>query len=360
MEIAEESLRDLGIHLNNDFQAFVFNYTRGWLTEDLFTSDDELEITGLYEDITQIEQVIDQLKAWEKLLTTGFIPSDMGKSNLMPQGEKIGWEGRSPLQADLDSWRQYEALIRPQMRIFPVNPPSPDPATAFNPPVTPQRTVNPVNYPEIESSSPMMPEPGLREKAIATPHPDLSSATVYQAAEVLPNFSDQAIEDLSVEEFGRKVETQSVQNVNLSNGEVSRKATSQRNLAANSAEIKSLKDLSTFLAAQPNQEHIIEADSGQDLHSKATPVLSANRSHPRRVLFQEPVPNPSFLEAPPSVSKAPEIELTQSPISESSTEIFRESMPFSDERDSPLEMENILEAITLEINREYRRFYGDS
>ncbi|MEK0189210.1 hypothetical protein, partial [Microcoleus anatoxicus] len=40
LKMGDESLKDLGINLSNEFQSLLCNYTSGWLTDNLLSRED--------------------------------------------------------------------------------------------------------------------------------------------------------------------------------------------------------------------------------------------------------------------------------------------------------------------------------
>jgi hypothetical protein len=362
VKIAEDSLKDLGISLNNEFQVLLLNYTRGWLTENLFSSKDWQELAFISQQINQIEQVINELKTWEKLLTTGFIPSDLGNANRINQGEEAGSEVRSLIEPNLDFWKQSEPFVNPQRQIFTDRQLSTDVKSisdvSSSPKIRSQGVVTAKNYPKIEQLSKNLPELPLGETAIATPDLDLSNSDFNKISQVLPNPSDRGNETLSREEFAREIDRIYPPNVNLSPVEFPQEKTSQSNSVSDSPGIKSLKDLSAFLATQPNQEHIIKADLGEDSNTESSSVLADKSSDSRRLNFRDSVSYDSVTEANPTIVESQERELINQH-SDDYTEILPEPISLSDRHNSELDMEMIIGAIAKEINREYRRFYGE-
>jgi len=81
VKMAGQSLKDIGINLSKDFQALVWNYKSGWLTDNLLSSEDWQQIALLFQETERFEGVINELEVWEKLLTTGFIPLDLASTN---------------------------------------------------------------------------------------------------------------------------------------------------------------------------------------------------------------------------------------------------------------------------------------
>ena len=115
--MAGESLLDLGILLNNEFQALLGNYTNGWLAEDVFLSEDWQEIALLCQEVYQVEQAINELEAWENLLTTGFIPSDLASANNSNQGKESASNEPAKIHPYLETLKRYQSFVKSAMPI---------------------------------------------------------------------------------------------------------------------------------------------------------------------------------------------------------------------------------------------------
>ncbi|MCT7948255.1 hypothetical protein NG798_00415 [Ancylothrix sp. C2] len=115
--MAGESLLDLGILLNNEFQALLGNSTNGWLAEDVFRSEDWQEIALLCQEVYQVEQAINELEAWKNLLTTGFIPSDLASANNSNQGKESASNEPAKIHPYLETLKRYQSFVNSAMPI---------------------------------------------------------------------------------------------------------------------------------------------------------------------------------------------------------------------------------------------------
>ncbi len=283
--MADESLKDIGINLRNDFQALVWNYTSGWLTDHLLSSSDWQEIALLYQETDRLEGVINELEVWEKLLTTGFIPLDLASANKINLGDETESEHREKIHPYLETWKRYESLVNPDRQISSAkgqssytdrrSPPDSDyPSlpiadTPSTPKVSSQRLVvpgqSPKNHPELgirSDNSDRVEKTSLTDTIITPNNLGWSKSDSDLVSEVSP-----------VDEFS-DIQTQYPQNINLPNLQDATEKTSriQSDSARNSLGMKGLKDLSAFLASQPQGEHIIEADLLSNYHSETLPL----------------------------------------------------------------------------------------
>lgn len=115
--MAGESLLDLGINLSNEFVSLLGNYTNGWLAEDVFRSEDWQEIALLCQEVYQVEQAINELEAWENLLTTGFIPSDLASANNSNQGKESASNEPAKIHPYLETLKRYQSFVNSAMPI---------------------------------------------------------------------------------------------------------------------------------------------------------------------------------------------------------------------------------------------------
>ncbi|NER08284.1 MAG: hypothetical protein F6K17_39935, partial [Okeania sp. SIO3C4] len=83
---SDEALNSLGKTLWNDFQTTIAEYTTGWLTEDYLIAEDYQELLNLVKSVSQVMEVEEDFAAFEKWLTSGFIPDELVVSGL--QGEE--------------------------------------------------------------------------------------------------------------------------------------------------------------------------------------------------------------------------------------------------------------------------------
>ena len=380
--MADESLKDLGINLSNEFQALLCNYTSGWLTDNLLNREDWAEIVLLDQETERFEGVINESKVWEKLLTTGFIPPDLGSSNNINLGEETTSDDRPKIHPYLETWRRYESLVHPHRQIPTANSQSSYAKrrsaslslgdTASKPQVISQRVVAPgegqKNHPVAEI--PLV-DTRINPRDLGFDESDAEGGEEVLSQELAfsKSDSDQTSEFLPVVDEPREIKTQFAQNVNLPNLEKATEQTEhiQRNFAQNSLGMKGLKDLSAFLVSQPNQEHIIEADllkhdSLENIQFSESALsefpdyemeTSENMSDVSDV-YEEVKANGGFMEPQES-----EVENRTKIADDSRYKYPRVEPSFHSDRHPELEMETILEAIAQEINREYRRFYGE-
>lgn len=380
--MADESLKDLGINLSNEFQALLCNYTSGWLTDNLLNREDWAEIVLLDQETERFEGVINESQVWEKLLTTGFIPPDLGSSNNINLGEETTSDDRPKIHPYLETWRRYESLVHPHRQIPTANSQSSYAKrrsaslslgdTASKPQVISQRVVAPgegqKNHPVAEI--PLV-DTRINPRDLGFDESDAEGGEEVLSQELAfsKSDSDQTSEFLPVVDEPREIKTQFAQNVNLPNLENATEQTEhiQRNFAQNSLGMKGLKDLSAFLVSQPNQEHIIEADllkhdSLENIQFSESALsefpdyemeTSENMSDVSDV-YEEVKANGGFMEPQES-----EVENRTKIADDSRYKYPRVEPSFHSDRHPELEMETILEAIAQEINREYRRFYGE-
>ncbi|XZO04301.1 MAG: hypothetical protein ACM65L_11535 [Microcoleus sp.] len=388
--MADESLKDLGINLSNEFQSLVCNYTSGWLTDNLLSSEDWAEIALLYQETERFEGVINESKVWEKLLTTGFIPPDLGSSNNINLGEETTSDDRPKIHPYLETWRRYESLVNPHRPIPTANSQSSyakrrSPSlslgdTSSKPQVISQRVVAPgegqKNHPALGNYSDSVAEIPLvdtrinpRDLGFDESDAEGGDRVLSQELAFSKSDSDQTSEFLPVVDEPREIKTQFAQNVNLPNLDKATEKTEhiQRNFAQNSLGMKGLKDLSAFLVSQPNQEHIIEADllkhdSLENIHFSEIelsefPDYEMEKSEKMSdvsELYEEVKAKGGWLEAQES-----EVENRTKIADDSRNRYAMVEASLHSDRHPELEMETILEAIAQEINREYRRFYGE-
>lgn len=380
--MADESLKDLGINLSNEFQALLCNYTSGWLTDNLLNREDWAEIVLLDQETERFEGVINEYQVWEKLLTTGFIPPDLGSSNNINLGEETTSDDRPKIHPYLETWRRYESLVHPHRQIPTANSQSSYAKrrsaslslgdTASKPQVISQRVVAPgegqKNHPVAEI--PLV-DTRINPRDLGFDESDAEGGEEVLSQELAfsKSDSDQTSEFLPVVDEPREIKTQFAQNVNLPNLENATERTEhiQRNFAQNSLGMKGLKDLSAFLVSQPNQEHIIEADllkhdSLENIQFSESALsefpdyemeTSENMSDVSDV-YEEVKAKGGWLEPQES-----EVENRTKIADDMRNRYARVEPSFHSDRHPELEMETILEAIAQEINREYRRFYGE-
>ena len=423
VKMAGQSLKDIGINLSNDFQALVWNYTSGWLTDNLLSSEDWQQIALLFQETDRFEGVINELEVWEKLLTTGFIPLDLANTNNINIAEETTSEHREKIHPYLETWKRYESLVNPGRQISTTkrqssyterrSPPDSDSPslpiadTPSTPKITSQRVVgpgqSPKNHPELETisdNSENVAKNSLTDTIITPNNLGWSKSD-----------SDRVYEFSPVDEFS-DIQTQYPQNVNRQKlQEVTEKNSRiQSDSARNSLGMKGLKDLSAFLASQPEREHIIEADLLSNSHSESLPLSEIKSADLQREqssnavtyfsnLSQQREENAGLLASQEmsetillSERKLADIQLEQSRktvtyfsnlsqqraenagfiVSKQMEVETRTEIPdnnrlkyamvepkLSSDRTTEVEMEMILDAIAQEINREYRRFYGD-
>ncbi|MEG3839832.1 hypothetical protein [Microcoleus sp. herbarium14] len=413
--MADESLKDIGINLSNEFQALLCNYTSGWLSDNLLNSEDWKEIALLYEETERFDEVINEAKVWEKLLTTGFIPPDLGTPNNINLGEETTSDDRPKIHPYLETWKRYESLVNPDRQISTANgqssyiqrrspPDSPSLSiadTSSTPKVTSQRVVTPEEKPKkypviekfLENVAEVSPSDTITTSRdlgfdksdskggdrVLSQELGLSKSDSGQNVEVLavdeptkiktqftnnvnlPNLNN------AIEDEPTKIKTQFANNVNLPNlnNATQKISHSQRDFAQNSLGMKGLKDLSAFLASQPNKEHIIEADllrndsSENILFAESELTDSQMETSKNRVTYfsgfdEEVQANGGLVD-----SKESEVE-NRTKIDDDSRYMYAMVEPaLHSDRNSELEMDIILEAIAKEINREYSRFYGE-
>lgn len=388
LKMADESLKDLGINLSNEFQALLCNYTSGWLTDNLLSSEDWAEIALLYQETERFEGVINESKVWEKLLTTGFIPPDLGSSNKINLGEGTTSDDRPTIHPYLETWRRYESLVNPDRPIPTANSQSSyakrrSPSlslgdTSSKPQVISQRVVAPgegqKNHPALGNYSDSVAEIPLvdtrinpRDLGFDESDAEGGDRVLSQELGLSKSDSDQNYEVLSVVDEPREIKTQFAQNVNLPKLENATEQTEhiQRDFAQNSLGMKGLKDLSAFLVSQPNQEHIIEADllsksSSENLLFSESELADSQMETSEKMSYVSDV-SEEFVAAKGGWLEPQESEVeNRTKIADDSRNRYAmvEASLHSD-RHPELEMETILEAIAQEINREYRRFYGE-
>lgn len=388
--MGDESLKDLGINLSNEFQSLVCNYTSGWLTDNLLSREDWEEIVLLYQETERFEGVINESKVWEKLLTTGFIPPDLGSSNNINLGEGTTSDDRPTIHPYLETWRRYESLVNPDRPIPTANSQSSyakrrSPSlslgdTSSKPQVISQRVVAPgegqKNHPGLGNFSNPVAEIPLVDRRINPRDLGFDESDAEGGDRVLSqelafskSDSDQTSEFLPIVDEPREIKTQFAQNVNLPNLENATEQTEhiQRNFAQNSLGMKGLKDLSAFLVSQPNQEHIIEADllkhdfleniQFSEIELSEFPDYEMEKSEKMSYfsdVYEEVKVNGGFME--PQESEV----ANRTKIADDSSNRYAMVEPsLHSDRHPELEIETILEAIAQEINREYRRFYGE-
>ena len=380
VKMGDESLKDLGINLSNEFQALLCNYTSGWLTDNLLSSEDWAEIALLYQETERFEGVINESKVWEKLLTTGFIPPDLGSSNNINLGEETTSDDRPKIHPYLETWRRYESLVNPHRQIPTANSQSSYAKrrsaslslgdTSSKPQAISQRVVAPgegqKNHPVAEI--PLV-DTRINPRDLGFDESDAEGGDRVLSQELAfsKSDSDQTSEFLPVVDEPREIKTQFAQNVNLLNLENATEQTEhiQRNFARNSLGMKGLKDLSAFLVSQPNQEHIIEADllsksSSENLLFSESELADSQMETSEKMSYFSDV-SEEFVAAKGGWLEAQESEVeNRTKIADDSRNRYAmvEASLHSD-RHPELEMETILEAIAQEINREYRRFYGE-
>ncbi|MEZ2226432.1 MAG: hypothetical protein ACBR50_09215 [Microcoleus sp.] len=391
--MGDESLKDLGINLSNEFQSLVCNYTSGWLTDNLLSSEDWAEIALLYQETERFEGVINESQVWEKMLTTGFIPPDLGSSNNINLGEETTSDDRPKIHPYLETWRRYESLVNPDRPIPTANSQSSYANyakrrsaslslgdTSSKPQVISQRVVAPgegqKNHPALGNYSDSVAEIPLvdtrinpRDLGFDESDAEGGDRVLSQELAFSKSDSDQNYEVLPVVDEPREIKTQFAQNVNLQKLENATEQTEhiQRNFAQNSLGMKGLKDLSAFLVSQPNQEHIIEADllkhdSLENIHFSEIelsefPDYEMEKSEKMSdvsELYEEVKAKGGWLEPQES-----EVENRTKIADDSRNRYAMVEASLHSDRHPELEMETILEAIAQEINREYRRFYGE-
>lgn len=378
--MGDESLKDIGINLSNEFQALLCNYTSGWLTDNLLSSEDWEEIALLYQETERFEGVINESQVWEKLLTTGFIPPDFGSSNNINIGEETTSDDRPKIHPYLETWRRYESLVNPDRRIPTANSQSSyakrrSPSlslgdTASKPQVISQRVVAPgegqKNHPVAEM--PLV-DRRINPRDLGFDESDAEGGDRVLSQELAfsKSDSDQTSEFLPVVDEPREIKTQFAQNVNLPNLEKATEQTEhiQRNFALNSLGMKGLKDLSAFLVSQPNQEHIIEADllsksTSENIQFSESELADYQMEISEKISYFSDV-SEEFLAAKGGWLEPQESEVeNRTKIADRSRNRYAMVEPsLHSDRHPELEMETILEAIAQEINREYRRFYGE-
>lgn len=387
--MADESLKDLGINLSNEFQALLCNYTSGWLTDNLLNREDWAEIVLLDQETERFEGVINESQVWEKLLTTGFIPPDLGSSNNINIGEETTSDDRPKIHPYLETWRRYESLVHPHRQIPTANSQFSYAKrrsaslslgdTASKPQVISQRVVAPgegqKNHPALGNYSDSVAEIPLVDRRInprdlGFDESDAEGGDRVLSQELGRSKSDlgQNYEVLAVDE-PTEIKTQFAQNVNLPNLENATEQTEhiQRNFAQNSLGMKGLKDLSAFLVSQPNQEHIIEADllKHDSLENIQFSEIALSEFPDREMeksekmsdvsdVYEEVKANGGFMEPQES-----EVANRTKIADDMRNRYARVEPSLHSDRHPELEMETILEAIAQEINREYRRFYGE-
>lgn len=390
VKMGDESLKDLGINLSNEFQSLVCNYTSGWLTDNLLSREDWAEIALLYQETERFEGVINESKVWEKLLTTGFIPPDLGSSNNINLGEETTSDDRPKIHPYLETWKKYESLVNPDRPIPTANSQSSyanyakrrSPSlslgdTSSKPQVISQRVVAQKagikNHPALGNYSDSVAEIPLVDTRINTRDLGFDESDAEGGDRVLSqelalskSDSDQNYEVLRVDE-PREIKTQFAQNVNLPKLDKATEKTEhiQRNFAQNSLGMKGLKDLSAFLVSQPNQEHIIEADllsksSSENLLFSESELADSQMETSEKISYVSDI-SEEFVAAKGGWLEPQESEVeNRTKIADDSRNRYAmvEASLHSD-RHPELEMETILEAIAQEINREYRRFYGE-
>ncbi len=386
--MGDESLKDLGINLSNEFQALLCNYTSGWLTDNLLSSEDWAEIALLYQETERFEGVINESQVWEKLLTTGFIPPDLGSSNNINVGEETTSDDRPKIHPYLETWKRYESLVHPDRPIPTANSQSSYAKrrsaslslgdTSSKPQVISQRVVAPgegqKNHPALGNYSDSVAEIPLVDTRINPRDLGFDKSDAEGGEEVLSqelglskSDSDPTSEFLPVVDEPREIKTQFAKNVNLPNLDKATEKTEhiQRNFAQNSLGMKGLKDLSAFLVSQPNQEHIIEADllkhdSLENLLFSESELADYQMETSEKMSYFSDV-SEEFVAAKGGWLEPQESEVeNRNKIADDSRNRYAmvEASLHSD-RHPELEMETILEAIAQEINREYRRFYGE-
>ncbi len=388
MKMGDESLKDLGINLSNEFQALLCNYTSGWLTDNLLSSEDWAEIALLYQETERFEGVINESQVWEKLLTTGFIPPDLGSSNNINVGEGTTSDDRPKIHPYLETWRRYESLVNPDRPIPTANSQSSYAKrrsaslslgdTSSKPQVISQRVVAPgegqKNHPALGNYSDSVAEIPLVDTRINPRDLGFDESDAEGGEEVLSqelafykSDSDPTSEVLSVVDEPREIKTQFAQNVNLPKLENATEQTEhiQRDFAQNSLGMKGLKDLSAFLVSQPNQEHIIEADllkhdSSENLLFSESELADYQMETSEKMSYFSDV-SEEFVAAKGGWLEPQESEVeNRNKIADDSRNRYAMVEPsLHSDRHPELEMETILEAIAQEINREYRRFYGE-
>ncbi|WP_341737963.1 hypothetical protein [Microcoleus sp. CAWBG640] len=386
--MGDESLKDLGINLSNEFQALLCNYTSGWLTDNLLSSEDWAEIALLYQETERFEGVINESQVWEKLLTTGFIPPDLGSSNNINVGEGTTSDDRPKIHPYLETWRRYESLVNPDRPIPTANSQSSYAKrrsaslslgdTSSKPQVISQRVVAPgegqKNHPALGNYSDSVAEIPLVDTRINPRDLGFDESDAEGGEEVLSqelafykSDSDPTSEVLSVVDEPREIKTQFAQNVNLPKLENATEQTEhiQRDFAQNSLGMKGLKDLSAFLVSQPNQEHIIEADllkhdSSENLLFSESELADYQMETSEKMSYFSDV-SEEFVAAKGGWLEPQESEVeNRNKIADDSRNRYAMVEPsLHSDRHPELEMETILEAIAQEINREYRRFYGE-
>ncbi|MFB8798711.1 MAG: hypothetical protein U7126_31800 [Microcoleus sp.] len=388
VKMGDESLKDLGINLSNEFQALLCNYTSGWLTDNLLSSEDWAEIALLYQETERFEVVINESKVWEKLLTTGFIPPDLGSLNNINLGEETTSDDRPKIHPYLETWRRYESLVNPDRPIPTANSQSSyakrrSPSlslgdTSSKPQAISQRVVAPgegqKNHPALGNYSDSVAEIPLvdtrinpRDLGFDESDAEGGDRVLSQELAFYKSDSDPTSEVLSVVDEPREIKTQFAQNVNLPKLDKATEQTEhiQRDFAQNSLGMKGLKDLSAFLVSQPNQEHIIEADflkhdSSENLLFSESELADYQMETSEKMSYVSDI-SEEFVAAKGGWLEPQESEVeNRTKIADDSRNRYAmvEASLHSD-RHPELEMETILEAIAQEINREYRRFYGE-
>lgn len=408
--MANKSLIDLGISLSNDFQALVHNYTSGWLTDCVFRREDWQEIDNLFQATAQVEQVINESEVWEKLLTTGFIPSDFANDSNVNLGEETTSDEREKIHPYLETWKRYESLVNLDAPISTASRQSIDtdrrshPDSPFSPIIPNQ--VNSVaetsststvasqrlqangqagnNQPVLGKLSEDIEVSGSNQVGrgmhITEPSSLQLNSDLYSFSEISPvdNSASQNPDDWQsqvekIRNFNPKLGSEAEE---LFPNEAIHPDNSAHS-AKLSSSIKGLKDLAKFLESQPNLEYILAEDlptqPAENITDFIEPVnpeeLSpfADSSSALYPTVQDIGTVADFAEQLAQNAGLAELgkqalateAIAALPNHSQHNETGVEPIPMNSDRNPELDMDLILGAIAQEINREYRRFYGE-
>ncbi|MDF0551808.1 hypothetical protein [Kamptonema sp. UHCC 0994] len=401
METDYRSLIDIGISLKKDFEALVQNYTSRWLADGIFCTEYWQEVDNLLQVTAQVEEAIDEAETWKKSLTLGFIPSDLVSDRSVNVEEKKTSDIRGVIRPYLETGKRYEFLVDADAPVSSASAKSSYTDSSFFPirPIIQNQSDSMADFsstPQIEprvasqSLKPMfgnssadigevsLPNQVDTEFAHLQPSSVQFDSELSTFAEVLP--VDKSASYLRPEWQNIDVNIENL-NGNSEGKELSQAGRNHRDiqedLGTNSNSIKGFKDLANFLAAQPNQEHIIDdvtsdkppANKGkfmETINSKmsqfAEEVVSGLKSERQQIgnvvsFSEKSEQNSGFSEL--GKQEIREERITTLSNYRQDVEAGIEFIPMSSDRIPELDMETIVSAIAQEISREYRRFYGE-
>ena len=408
--MANKSLIDLGISLSNEFQSLVHNYTSGWLTDCVFRREDWQEIDNSFQATAQVEQVINESEAWEKLLTTGFIPLDFANDSNVNVGEERTSDDREKIHPYLATWKRYESLVnldapistasrqssKTDRRSHPDSPFSPIIPNQVNS-VAETSSTSTVAWQRLQANG----QAGNNQLVLGKLSEDIEVSETNQVGRgmhITKPSSLQLNSDFYTFSEVSPVDNSASQNQDDWQSPDEKIRTLSNNLGSEgkellpneaiytdnpthyanlSSSIKGLKDLANFLESQPNREHILDeklptqpAENITDFIEPVNPeefspftdsssALYPTVQHIGTVAdFAEQLAQNAGLAELGKQALATEASAA-SPNHSQHNETGVEPIPMNSDRNPELDMDLILGAIAQEINREYRRFYGE-